>query len=66
MIELKVPDMSCGHCAASIRQAVQALDPAAAITVDLEQHRVRIEPAAADAAALTAAIREAGYSPEPA
>ncbi len=63
MIVFEVNDMSCGHCVSSITEAVQAADAAAKVQVDLAAHRVTIEPAAADAAALEAAIREAGYTP---
>ncbi|MCX7960333.1 MAG: heavy-metal-associated domain-containing protein [Burkholderiales bacterium] len=62
MIEFSVPDMTCGHCASAITQAVKALDPTAKVEISLEAHRVRVETKAA-AEALERAIREAGYSP---
>lgn len=63
MITFDVQDMSCGHCVQSITQAVQALDAQARVQIDLASHRVHIEPATADAAALGQAISEAGFTP---
>ncbi len=59
----EVNDMTCGHCASTITQAVKALDSAAEVQVDLATHRVRIESAGADAAVLADAIAQAGYTP---
>lgn len=64
MIEFKVGDMTCGHCAGRVTQAVKDVDQAARVDVDLESKRVRIESAHA-AGEFTAAIAEAGYTPEP-
>lgn len=63
MITFEVNDMSCGHCVRAITQAVQEADPGAQVQIDLPGHRVQVQPAAADAAVLKAAIEEAGYSP---
>lgn len=65
MITFQVDDMSCGHCVAAITRAVKEADGEAQVQVDLGTHRVRIEPAAADANTLAQAIREAGYTPVP-
>ncbi|MDE2147541.1 MAG: heavy-metal-associated domain-containing protein [Burkholderiales bacterium] len=65
MLTFEVADMTCGHCASRITRAVQALDPAARVRVDLAHSRVEIEPSAADAQALAEAVREAGYTPVP-
>lgn len=62
MVEFKLPDMTCGHCAATVKRTVQALDAAAQVEVDLPTHVVRIETSA-DAAALRAALTEEGYAP---
>ena len=64
MIVFEVNDMTCGHCASTITQAVQAADRGAQVQIDLAAHRVAIEPAAADAKVLEEAIREAGYTPQ--
>jgi copper chaperone len=59
----RVDDMTCGHCASSITKAVRAVDAGAKVDIDVGQRLVRIEPKEADAAELTEAITEAGYSP---
>ncbi len=63
MIVFTVKDMTCNHCSGAITRAVLLLDPAAKVRIDLSSHRVEIDPAAADAAGLGAAITEAGYTP---
>jgi copper chaperone len=63
MIAFRVDDMSCGHCVSAITRAVKEADRDATVRVDLDTHRVEIEPAQADAQALAAAIEEAGYTP---
>lgn len=63
MIAFTVDDMTCGHCASTITQAVKALDPGADLRIDLAQHRVEIDPGTASAADLGHAIEEAGYTP---
>jgi copper chaperone len=65
MIAFDVQDMTCGHCAGTITRAIETADRGAQVQIDLATHRVRVEPVAADAAALAAAIREAGYTPVP-
>lgn len=65
MMAFEVNDMTCGHCASAITRAVKGVDSNASIEVDLASHQVRIESRNADEAALTEAIREAGYTPVP-
>lgn len=60
MIELNVPDMSCGHCVATITKTVQALDSGASVKADLATRSVSIETKA-DKGTVTAALEEAGY-----
>lgn len=60
MITLSVPDMTCGHCKASVEKALARVDPAAAVTVDLTARRVSVETAA-PAPALIAALAAAGF-----
>jgi copper chaperone len=62
MLDFLVNDMSCGHCAAAITRAIQAVDQGARVEVDLDRKRVRVEPVSADARAVMAAIAEAGYT----
>lgn len=60
MTTYSVPDMSCGHCKASIEKAVSSADPKAAIRVDLDKRTVDIESTLSDPA-IIAALDEAGY-----
>ncbi len=39
MIELKVNDMTCGHCVMTITKTVTALDPNAKVDADLGSKR---------------------------
>jgi len=65
VIAFEVNDMTCGHCAGTITQAVKAVDRDARVVFDLGRHQVRIEPGTADVHALGEAIKEAGYTPVP-
>lgn len=55
-----VPDMTCGHCAATVRGALEKALPGVAVEIDVPAARVSV---AGDAVKAEAAIREAGYSP---
>lgn len=59
-----VPDMTCGGCVRAITNAVKEADPAADIAADVPAHLVRIT-STQPAAALLAAMRDAGFTPEP-
>ena len=65
MTAFTVNDMTCGHCAATITDAVKALDPAGRIEIDLAAKRVTVE-SAVSAERIAAAITRAGFSPVPA
>lgn len=60
MIELTLPDLSCGHCAAAVTRTVQALDPAATVKVDLPTKHVSIETALPPEQ-VRSALAEEGY-----
>ena len=60
MIELKVNDMTCGHCVMTITKTVTALDPNAKVEADVSTKRVRIE-STRPAGELTKALGDAGY-----
>ena len=60
MIELVLPDMTCGHCVKSVTATVQQVDPAATVQIDLPTHMVRIE-SRQPAERFTAALSEEGY-----
>ena len=63
MTTFEVKDMTCGHCVSTITKAVRAVDQGAKVQIDLATHRATIDPTEADAAELSAAIKQAGYSP---
>ena len=64
MPSFEVRDMSCSHCASSITQAVQAVDPQATVQVDLDAKRVDVAATTVEAERLAAAIRQAGFTPQ--
>ena len=59
MTRISLPDMSCGHCKATVEKTIRAVDPAARIEVDLESRTAAIE--VADLAPVLAALEEEGY-----
>jgi copper chaperone len=63
VIAFEVSDMTCGHCVSTITKALKAADKDAKVQIDLATHRVQVEPAAADAAEIEEAIKDAGYTP---
>jgi copper chaperone len=62
MLQLQLPDMTCGHCAATVTRTVQSLDPQARVQIDLPNHSVQIETRA-DEGQVRAALTEEGYAP---
>lgn len=63
MHEFRLPDMSCGHCEATVRKTVVALDAQARVEVDLASKAVRVE-SAQPRETLAAALADAGYTPQ--
>lgn len=65
-IEFKVPDMSCGHCTATVASALEAVAGVDEAQVSLEKKiaKVFIEQGVVEST-LYDAVREAGYTPEP-
>lgn len=60
---LSVPDMSCGHCKATVEKALLVLDGVKQASVDLDAKTVSVEHAdSVSEEALRAAVIEAGYS----
>ena len=62
MIEFQIPNMTCGHCAARVTQAIRSVAPDARPEFDLPSHRVKID-ADEDRDELAEALTEAGYPP---
>jgi copper chaperone len=65
MTTLSIPEMSCGHCKATIEKTIKAIDPAAALQFDLEARRLDVE-SSAPMDVLRAALATAGYQTTPA
>ena len=62
MIEMTLPDMSCGHCASAIARTCKLVDPKAQVEVDVGTKSVRIE-STEGRADFAEALSEAGYPP---
>lgn len=62
MIELTLPDMTCGGCAGAVTRTMQGLDPNAKVDVDLATKQVRIQTRA-DQADVVKALAGAGFPP---
>jgi copper chaperone len=62
MIELTLPDMTCGHCVKTVTRTVQQLDATAQLQIDLPTQRVTIS-SALPAEAFKAALTDEGYPP---
>jgi copper chaperone len=60
MYEYDIPDMSCGHCVATVTQAIQRADPDAVAEVDLIKRTATVS-SKLDPQAIGAALDEAGY-----
>jgi copper chaperone len=60
MIELTLPDMTCGHCVRTVTATVQKVDAAARLQIDLPTHKVQIESDQAPEAFKTA-LADEGY-----
>jgi copper chaperone len=64
-VSLRIEGMSCGHCVASVRRALEALDGVRAERVDVGSASVAYDPARTDATRITQAVEEAGYAIRP-
>lgn len=61
-LTLRVEDMTCGHCADTIKKAVEAALPGTEVHADPASKLVSIR-GTADLAAVKAIVAEAGYTP---
>jgi Cu+-exporting ATPase len=67
-IELHVDGMTCGGCASTVREALEAVDEVVSVEVDHELDRAVVEVEAATSELeeqLVAAVEEAGYDARP-
>jgi copper chaperone len=60
MTQIKIPDMNCGHCKASVERAIASAAPNADFTVDLPNRTVEIDESASLESVLTA-LKTEGY-----
>lgn len=60
MTKFNVPDMTCGHCEATVRKAIEEIDGAADVKVDLSANKIDVTSTAANDDIL-AALDAAGY-----
>jgi copper chaperone len=61
-LTLRVEDMTCGHCAGTIKKAVESTLPGTRVDADPASKLVSIR-GTADLAAVKAIVAEAGYTP---
>ncbi len=62
MIELKLPTMTCGHCAKTVTETVKKVDAQAQIDIDLPAQQVRIQSSHGQQE-FAVALTEEGYAP---
>lgn len=60
-LTLTVPEVTCGHCEAAVKQEVGALAGVSGVEVDLETKHVTVTGSELDRAAIVEAIDEAGF-----
>jgi copper ion binding protein len=61
-VTVTVAGMTCGHCAASVREEVGSISGVTAVDVDLGSGEVTVDSEApVEAAAIKNAVEEAGY-----
>jgi copper chaperone len=60
MTKFHIPDMSCGHCKATVEKTIRALDPAAQVEFDMTTRQISVA-GSTDTARVQAALAEVGY-----
>jgi len=64
MTELKIDGMTCGHCSAAVKKALEKVAGVTGADVDLAAGRAHVA-GKADLAALVAAVQDEGYQAKP-
>lgn len=64
-MQFEVSGMTCGHCVRAVTEAVQGLDRAAQVAVDLGTGRVTVQGGAASPAQVVQALAAEGYPARP-
>ena len=59
---LKIDGMSCGHCVASVKQALEGLDGVTAAQVAIGNATVEYDPSRATPEQIVDAVNDAGYA----
>lgn len=59
-MKFNVPDMTCGHCVATVTKAIKAVDADAEVQTDLASKTVTVA-STAPVSALSKAMDQAGY-----
>ena len=60
-VNLEIAGMTCGHCVAAVKKALDAVNGATVERVDVGSASVAYDPGVTSAAALESAVRDAGY-----
>lgn len=58
---LSIEGMSCGHCVAHVKEALESVSGVTKAEVDLGKKQAVVEGASLDDAAMKAAVADAGY-----
>lgn len=61
-VELKIDGMSCGHCVAAVREALESVPDAVVNDVGIGFARVTVPDGVSVASQLTDAVDDAGYN----
>lgn len=61
----QVEKMTCSKCAGRVTKAIQSVESAAQVNIDLPSGKVEVEPSPADPVAIAKLITEAGYPARP-
>ena len=62
---MRVPDMSCGHCVATVQGALERVDGVASVQVSLDTKIAQISHhGEIDTYALMGAVQAVGFTPE--
>jgi copper chaperone CopZ len=65
-IELAIEGMSCDHCTARVRKALEEADGVRTVEVSLDRGAAKIEGDALDPEVLVAIVERTGYDARPA
>ena len=62
-VTVTAPDISCGHCVATVKEAVGALPGVSGVEADADTKRIEIDfdPGRVSLAQIESALDEAGY-----